>query len=47
MCNKNKQIDRVSNTMSKGYNVFTENFTTSFSIGRKTEKVPEFEFGRF
>ena len=27
MCNKNKQIDHISNIISKGHSAFTENFT--------------------
>ena len=27
MCNKNKQINHISNIISKGHSAFTENFT--------------------
>ena len=38
----NKQIDSISNIMSKCHGIFTENFTIFLS--EKTGTVPEFEF---
>ena len=44
---KIKQIDNITNIMSKGHGVSTENFTIFFSNEGKTENGLEFEFERF
>ena len=44
---QNKQIDLITNIMSKFQGVFTENFTIFFSNAEKIENMPEFEFEKF
>ena len=44
---KSKSIDLISNIMSKGHGIFTENFTIFFSNAGKTGNVPEFKFNKF
>ena len=40
---ENKQVDDISNTISKRPGAFTENFTNFFSNAGKTENVPILE----
>ena len=44
---KKKQIDHISEIMSKCNSIFTKNFFIFFSNVRKTRNVPEFEFDKF
>ena len=44
---KSKQVDHISNTMSKHQGVFIETLPSIFSNAGKTENLPEFEFERF
>ena len=45
--NKNMRIDHINKIMSRRHNIFTEKFTTLFSIAVKTENVPEFDLDEF
>ena len=44
---KNRQIDHISNIMSKRCGIFTENFTIFFEYTWETWNVPEFEYDKF
>ena len=44
---KNKEIDLISNIMSKRHGIFTENFTIFFSNAGKIENVSKFKFDKF
>ena len=44
---KNKITDLMSNIMSKGQSIFTENFTIFFSNGGNTGNVLKFKFDIF
>ena len=45
--NKNMRIDHINKIMSRRHNIFTEKFTTLFSIAGKTENVPECDLDEF
>ena len=44
---KNKQIDLISNIMSKRHNIFAKNFIISFSNAEKTGRKSAFKFDIF
>ena len=43
---KNKQIDHISNIMSKRHGILTGNFAIFFSSAGKARNVPDFEFDK-